>query len=155
MFHLLEHLPHPGLCLEEVRRVLGRGGWLVVQVPNADSLQRHLLGRLWSGFDVPRHLASYSPVNLRALLERNGFRVIQESHFSLRDNAAIPVMSLFPRLYPPARRLASGPRGAARRWINNALDLGFLFLVILATPLACGESLLGRGGTVVVVASKT
>lgn len=154
MFHVLEHVPDPSLCLQEVRRLLSAGGWLVVQVPNAGSLQRRLMGRRWAGFDVPRHLANYTPRNLRALLERNGFRIARQSHFSLRDNAAIPVMSLLPRLYPPARRLASRPPGAARAFTHNLLDLIFLCLVLLTMPLAWGESLLGRGGTVVVTARK-
>lgn len=155
MFHVLEHIPDPHRSLRELRRLLQSDGRLVVQVPNVASLQARLLGLRWAGLDVPRHLANYSSANIRTLLERNGFRVVQESHFSLRDNAAIPVMSLFPRLYPPARQLASRAFGDVGGWTNNVLDLVFLFLVLLGTPLAWGESLLGRGGTVVVVAGKT
>jgi len=153
-FHVLEHIPAPHRSLQECRRLLQPEGRLVIQVPNVASLQGRLLGRRWAGLDVPRHLANYSSANLHSLLERNGFRVIRESHFSLRDNAAIPVMSLFPRLYPPARRLAStGDRGTPE-WVNGLLDLTFLVLVVLAIPFAGLESILRQGGTIVIEARK-
>lgn len=155
LIHVLEHLALPDECLREAHRVLEAGGWLVVQVPNTDSLQRQLLGRRWAGFDVPRHLINYSVATLAPILRRNGFEIVRVSHFSARDNPAMVVMSLFPRLYPPARRLGRGSRNGFRSWFNPVLDLVYLFLVLLATPLAWAESLGGRGGTIVVEARKS
>jgi len=152
--HVLEHVPSPRLCLQELYRVLEPGGWLTVQVPNAASLQRRLLGLRWAGFDVPRHLLTYNPQNLRAALESSGFHVQRLSHFSWRDNPAVMVMSLFPRLYPPARRLSVGHRKPAPSLWNALLDCVYLLLVLAATPLALGESLLRRGGTIVVEAQR-
>jgi SAM-dependent methyltransferase len=153
MFHVLEHLARPQECLREVRRVLSADGIFVAQVPNSASLQRHLFGRRWAGFDVPRHLVNYSSASLRALLESNGLQVVRMSYFSWRDNPAIPVMSLFPRLYPPARRLLNTRPKRSRP--DRLLDVAFLFLVWLATPFAFAESLAGRGGTVIAVAKKS
>ncbi|HEV2495139.1 MAG TPA: methyltransferase domain-containing protein [Terriglobia bacterium] len=153
MFHVLEHLARPQECLQEVRRVLNADGVFVAQVPNSASLQRRLFGRRWAGFDVPRHLVNYSSASLRNLLESNGFHVMHMSYFSWRDNPAIPIMSLFPRLYPPARRLwNSTSKGSSAS--DSLLDLAFLLLVLLASPLAFGESLVGRGGTVIAVAQR-
>lgn len=154
LFHVLEHLPDPRMCLAELHRVLEPGGWLVVQVPNAASLQRRLLGLHWEGFDVPRHLANYNPRNVRRLIEGCGFAVEAMDHFSLRDNPAIVVMSLAPRLYPPARR--TGPQSSTPGYaaLDAAMDLAFLALTWAAVPFAFVESLLGRGGTVTVEARK-
>ncbi len=153
MFHVLEHLARPHECLRELHRVLSADGRFVVQVPNSASLQRHLFGRRWAGFDVPRHLVNYSSASLRTLLQSNGFRVLRMSHFSWRDNPAIPVMSLFPRLYPPARRILTGTSDRARA--SGLLDLTFLLLVLLSTPFALVESLASRGGTVVAIAKRS
>ena len=154
MLHVLEHLPEPHQPLREVHRALSPDGLLVVQVPNARSLQRYLFGRRWAGFDAPRHLVNYSSKTLRALLEQNGFSLVWMSHFSPRDNPAMPVMSLFPWLYPPARRLVA-PTPGGRPWVNSLLDVSYFILVFLATPLAFAESLVGRGGTIVAAAEKT
>lgn len=153
LFHVLEHLSSPVACLREARRLLRPGGWLVLQVPNTASLERHLFGRKWAGFEVPRHLVNYSPSCLRTLLEQQGFIVTHIDHFSWRDNPSVLVRSLFPRLYPPSRRLAGAPRSPSP-WSNNFLDLLYLFAVLVATPLAWAESIAGRGGIIFVEARK-
>jgi hypothetical protein len=44
-------------------------------LPNAASLESKLFGRLWSGFDVPRHLFHFSAQTIRKALETAGFSV--------------------------------------------------------------------------------
>ncbi len=151
MFHILEHVADPHACLREINRVLAPGGWLLIQVPNSRSWQCRLLGLRWIGFDVPRHLVNYSDRVLRPLLESHGFRVDSVSHFSLRDNPAMIVMSLAPRLYPPARRL----RSTSSSLSNGVLDVLYLLLVLLCTPFAWMESALARGGTILISARKS
>lgn len=154
LFHVLEHVAEPILCLQEIYRVLAIDGWLAVQVPNVASLQHKLFGRRWAGFDVPRHLVNYSSKSLRTLLERNGFVVHRVAQFSLRDNPAMLVMSLFPSLYPPSRRLRSVRDERPPAWANGVLDVAYLFLTLLSFPFALGESLAGRGGTIFIEAQK-
>jgi len=153
LFHVLEHLPAPNLFLQEARRLLVPGGWLVVQVPNAASLQRRLLGRYWEGFEAPRHLVNYSERSLGLLLGGQGFRVAHVDHFSIRDNPALLARSFLPHLYPLARRVGAR-RGKAESWTNSLLDVAYLLLVVLAIPWASFESLLGHGATIVVQARK-
>lgn len=154
LLHVLEHIAEPDRCLTEMRRLLAPGGWVLVQVPNATSWQRRLLGRRWAGFDVPRHLINYTERSLLAVLQRNGFRIARISHLSLRDNPAMIIMSLFPGLYPPGRRLDWKQQKGMEVWWNGLLDFAYFALVWLAAPLACAESLAGRGGTIVVEAQK-
>jgi len=143
MFHVLEHLPRPQIYLESAREILTKDGTLIVQVPNADSWQARLLRSRWQGFDPPRHLVNFSARTLRALLESAGFRVVAESHFSIRDNPACLAMSLAPGLYPPAR--VGGP---AEGLTGALADLAFLTLTLASTPFAVAESLVGRGAVV-------
>src|SRR5207249_2132857 len=113
MFHVLEHLYDPHSYLEEARGLLKPGGRLIVQVPNAACWQFLFLGRKWSGLDVPRHLWSFRPRDLDALLGRNGFEVVRRKHFSLRDNPAGLATSLAPSLERAVSDFAAAlPQGA-------------------------------------------
>jgi SAM-dependent methyltransferase len=45
--HSLEHLPSPKRALEKAYRLLQPGGLLWIEVPNAASLERRIIGRHW------------------------------------------------------------------------------------------------------------
>lgn len=73
--HTLEHMPSPSVELREAHRILRDRGLLVVMLPNAAGLDRHLFGRWWVAWDLPRHLFHFTPRTLSALLAKTGFRV--------------------------------------------------------------------------------
>ncbi len=146
LFHFLEHTASFASHLREAHRLLAPGGSLVVQVPNADSLQARILKDKWMGYDPPRHLVHFSPATLRRALENSGFTIEKQYFFSLRDNAPMLAGSIAPALYPPAAN-AEKVRGPMRPWLNL---LAFLALVCLSFPFTTAESLAGRGGTVTV-----
>ncbi len=79
MWDVLEHLHDPSASLKEVHRVLNDSGTLILRVPNADSLERKVFDRYWSGLDAPRHLYVFSPHTLRDLLERAHFKILEIS----------------------------------------------------------------------------
>ena len=146
-FHFLEHVRPIEPVLDLMRRLLAPGGELVVQVPNAASLQAKLLGRKWGGYDVPRHLVNYTAATLRATLSRCGFDVVAENHHCLRDNPTTLANSLVPALYPPSRLSRQGGRdGSAGAFAN----LAYLAVTLASLPLCVFESLLGRGASVMV-----
>jgi SAM-dependent methyltransferase len=146
-FHFLEHVHPVEPVLAALRALLAPGGEVVLQVPNARSLQAQLLGRFWAGYDVPRHLVDYSARTLCGVLERCGFAVVATNHHCLRDNPTTVANSLVPRLYPPARM--SRPGGS--RGLGGALaNLAYLGVTLLSTPFCVVESLCGRGASVMV-----
>lgn len=77
MWNVLEHLPAPLESLREIARLLKRGGWLVVQVPNLDSTEVRFTREMASLLDLPRHFYHYEPRTLSAMLSRAGFRVVR------------------------------------------------------------------------------
>lgn len=99
--HVLEHLYSPRQVLCEVYRVLGRGGWVALEVPNADSLGRQVYRHLWNSWDLPRHLHHFTPTTLRRLMEQAGFQKIriQSAHYEpfILTTRWLPRKNLFAR----------------------------------------------------------
>jgi 2-polyprenyl-3-methyl-5-hydroxy-6-metoxy-1,4-benzoquinol methylase len=153
LFHVLEHLPDPVRYLRSIRRLLQDTGQLIVQVPNSDSLQARLLGKRWYGLDCPRHIHNFSAYALLHLLGKAGYRVKAVRHFSLRDNAAALVSSLFPRLDPMSRRTRNVREGKALSWGSRLQDGLYLALLMGVQPLAALEACFGRGATITVCAA--
>ena len=151
MFHVLEHLSDPRPYLEQARTLLSPNGRLIVQVPNAASWQFRLLGRNWSGIDVPRHALDFRPENLDVLLERCGFAVVRRKHFSLRDNPAGLATSLAPWLDPMARRVRGVQESSPIKLLKNLM---YLLLLVACLPFAVLEAAFQAGSTIMVEARK-
>jgi SAM-dependent methyltransferase len=151
MFHVLEHLPDPRVYLEAARDLLSPDGRLVVQVPNVASWQFRLLGRRWSGVDVPRHLFDFRACDVEKLLAGCGMVVVRRKYFSLRDNPAGLASSVAPALDPMARRVRRVAESAGTRL---AKDLAYLALVAAALPFTLAEAAFRSGSTVMMEARK-
>jgi SAM-dependent methyltransferase len=76
---VLEHITAPATLLAEIRRVLSPGGVLVVDSPNMGGLLVPLWGARWSGFQPQWHVWQFTPRTLGALLEREGFEVLEST----------------------------------------------------------------------------
>lgn len=79
LFHVLEHVPSPASLLKRCHELLADGGMLFIAVPNDDPsapsdvpLRRIVL----DGSMDEIHLSHFSECTLTAIIERNGFRVI-------------------------------------------------------------------------------
>jgi len=82
MRQVLEHLPDPSGTLAEVYRILRPGGRLMVEVPNIAGLPATLFKSWWFNLDVPRHLYSFTPRTLEAMLEKAGFTRVKIEHIA-------------------------------------------------------------------------
>lgn len=147
--HVLERVPNPMLMLEELAALLKPGGKLFVQVPNAACWQFLLLGKRWSGLDVPRHLIHFRSVDLEDLLEATGFEVRRRKFFSLRDNPAGLATSIWPAIDPALRRMRGVRENASLRMLK---DLSFLALTLAAVPFTLIEAAGAAGSTVMIEA---
>lgn len=152
-FHVLEHLPRPGIYLDRARELLADDGLLVIEVPDCSSPGFRFLVERSFCFDYPHHLLFFSPASLRALLERHGFEVTGRSGFSLEYSPFTTLQNLL-NLLPgqPGRLYRSLMRNAGARalrsspwtWLHAALGVALAplaFLISLAGLVApCGNT---------------
>lgn len=73
--HVIEHLHDPLETLQAVRRLLKKGGRIVLVTPNTGSLGHKLFQKDWRGLETPRHLFIYSVKNIKSLLSKAGYKV--------------------------------------------------------------------------------
>jgi SAM-dependent methyltransferase len=124
--HVLEHVPDPVAVLTETQRLLKPNGVLIISLPVADSLEAKWFGAYWAGYDVPRHLVTFTRSSVISLGERLGFRVKEELglvqgfaslrlslHFWLADKGGLSERGrrfltalLLPPLFVPLRVLS-------------------------------------------------
>ncbi|RKY24273.1 MAG: hypothetical protein DRP79_08015, partial [Planctomycetota bacterium] len=68
MWHVLEHLRDPARAVKRVAASLKPGGCFIFCFPNITALNRSVFGRLWAGYDVPRHLFTFSEKAVERML---------------------------------------------------------------------------------------
>lgn len=76
MLDVLEHMTEPFEELLEVKRILKKGGLVVVNSPNGQSILSKILKTKWHLVLPPEHLFYFSPKNLALFMEKNGFKMI-------------------------------------------------------------------------------
>lgn len=86
LWHVIEHLSNPREMLTIMQKVLKPSGYLMLSLPNIDSLQSKVFGGNWFHLDPPRHVCFLGKRTLTAALAQRGFRLVQARHFSLEQN---------------------------------------------------------------------
>lgn len=146
MWHVLEHLYDPLNALIKLRQTLRPDGVLIMAVPVLDSVDAKLFGPYWSGYDVPRHLFTYSKITLSEMLARSGFSLIRFESFIGGYDAFRISLSFWAEEHLKARSWALRfVKTASRNIISRLLMLPYFGVI----------NLLGRGSTAVVVARPT
>ena len=157
----LEHFADPIAAIERASALLKPGGLLVIAVPNWSSLQAQLSGRHWFHLDIPRHYVHFSRRGLREALQKRGFRIANEAHFSLEQNPYGWIQSVLNLAFEHdllysilkdrearAHRLSEFPVQTAASAILGALLLPFSLGLMMV------ETVARRGGTIEVYAIK-
>lgn len=83
MWHYLEHEYDPLAALRFASDALSNEGRLIIEVPNANSLENKIFGKKSYLYDIPRHLYHFSEESLNILLEKAGLEIIQISYPTL------------------------------------------------------------------------
>lgn len=78
MYQTFEHLSYPRATLQEVYRILRKGGMLNISVPNLNSLTHAILGKKGYSFYNSGHMYLFTPNLLRHFIEQMNFNVIDQ-----------------------------------------------------------------------------
>jgi predicted SAM-dependent methyltransferase len=92
MWHVLEHIPNVFTELPKIRQLIKKKGFLVVAVPNINSLDAKFYSKYWAGLDVPRHLYHFNHTSLIQFLKREGFSLITKHPLPL-DSYYVSMLS--------------------------------------------------------------
>jgi ubiquinone/menaquinone biosynthesis C-methylase UbiE len=74
--HIVEHLPDPAKAINEIGRVVEKGGILILATPNLGSLLKPWKGDTWIGYQDPTHISLKEPEEWLWLIEDAGFESI-------------------------------------------------------------------------------
>ena len=149
LYNVLEHTHDPMKVCQEVQKILKEDGFLIIQVPNKNSLQYILFKKRWAAFDVPRDLYYFGIGTLTSMLEKVGLAVLKVDHFMDWWHPPTLVLSLFPNL-DPQRAWRKESRGRSPLFQRGAWAL----CTLLAGPFTKSEGWIGKGAIVTFYASK-
>jgi len=143
LYNVLEHTHDPTRVCDEIHRILKDDGFLIIQVPNKDSLQHRIFEKRWAAFDLPRDLYYFGTESLKSLLGRVGFTMTKIDHFMNWWHPPTLVISLFPVLDP---QKAWGEEHRGKSSIFQRL--AWILFTLLGGPFTYLESWFGRGAIV-------
>ena len=76
LWHVLEHIHQPDPLLQELKKHLDPSGFLLIAVPNHQSVDAKMFRENWVAYDAPRHLYHFQPANMEKYLSKHGFEII-------------------------------------------------------------------------------
>lgn len=157
MWHTLEHMRDIPAMLSQLVRLLKPQGRLIIAVPDFGGLQARLFKGRWLHADVPRHLYHFDAGSLQYCLGASGLSVRRRWHQELEydllgwSQSALNFILPEPNVFFDVLTGKKGKAGSLVRCV--ALLLGVL-LSLVSLPLLPLGSLMGRGGSLIVVAEK-
>lgn len=141
---VFEHLHEPLKALKKIHNWVRSGGFLVLSLPNANSLEFRIFKSRWYALQLPNHLYHYTPHTLEKVLHKGGWKIIRV--FNQRTlNNLIPSIGYLLKDNKILRRLSKRLIAFPER----AVMAHFIFY-----PLAYLLSLLGQTGRMTVWAMK-
>lgn len=114
---VFEHLHDPMACLNKLHDWAKPDAWLVLSVPNADSLEFRIFQDKWYDLHLPAHLHHFTPRTLVKTLQAGGWQVVKLHH----------------------QRMLSGALGSAAYWLE---DKGYFKSAVILRQIA-GSGLIG------------
>lgn len=161
MWHVIEHLGDPKKTMEIIRRILKPAGYMMLSLPNIDSLQSRLFRGKWLHLDPPKHLFFLGAKDLILQMKQLGFTLIQQKYFSLEQNPFGIQQSILNCLLSNREVLFESLKGSDTykgKYSRFSITLQKLFYIgsfPVFVFVALLEAALRMGGTMELVFKKT
>lgn len=75
LWHVLEHIPNYQEVLKQLTALLEEEGYLILALPNYNSLDASYYNSFWAAYDVPRHAYHFSKDSIHILAQEFNFKV--------------------------------------------------------------------------------
>jgi hypothetical protein len=157
LWHSLEHFRDPVAALADLAGMLTADGVCVVAVPNSGGWQARLFKRHWLHLDVPRHLYHFSLPGLRVMFDRAGLDVVLVRHQEVEYDVFGWIQSTLNCIMPRPNILFHAVTGQPCRTAPGLVAANLIVGCLLLIPAVCAtalSALVGRGGTIVMVAQR-
>lgn len=149
LFHVLEHIEDPLQLLKHIKaHIIKRDGYLVIQVPNYDSIERHVFREKWFSFDVPRHTWQFNQKVVADLLDKAGYSV----KGSFKTNAPLHPVTIVPSINRDLDIQRIWVKKNAHPLRTKAMTLAWVAMTLLTIPLTIAQNIVGRSSMLTVVA---
>lgn len=145
----LEHLHKPLETLKKARINLKTNGFILISIPNSNSLGRKIFGRNWFAWQPPRHLYHFSPETVTQMLEKAGFKNIKVSHTFDIQNFYILFQSARYMISPKFKKRSAGglvnkkdafrQKFSIKKEVGKAFFKTFSFIVAKIEPIVKEE----------------
>lgn len=80
LWHVLEHVRNPNDLINEIKRILKKDGFIIIEVPNLASLTLRLFQHNYPLLYIPEHLLYWSKDSLGKFLQKNDFYIEKVSY---------------------------------------------------------------------------
>jgi 2-polyprenyl-3-methyl-5-hydroxy-6-metoxy-1,4-benzoquinol methylase len=143
--NVMEHTLDPRQILQDVHRILQKGGQVWISCPNGKSWLRKVFGKSWINWHVPFHTFHFSSKVLRGLLAETGYTGVE-----IRTVTPAPWVAQSMIIYLFARK------GEKTRQLRNPFLVALFMLIarFLIFPLLWLGNRRGRGDCLLATATK-
>ena len=157
MWHSLEHMWDSNATLARIGSLLKPEGKLLIAVPDSGGFQAKIFSHRWFHLDVPRHLYHFDAGSLKFCLQSAGYAIESQWHQEFEYDLLGWSQSASNCIMSYQNVFFDFLTGKQRRYGKWIVALSFVLgsvLSIFALPFVAAGTLAGRGGTIVVAASR-
>ena len=133
---VMEHVFDFEALIIELKRILKPEGTIRIKVPNSESLTSKVFGKYWAGYDIPRHLYTFSKNNLKNFLSKMDMKI---QRVRTMENSFYFMIS-FIYLINDKLKKKNKVSSMDKVWNNEILKTLFAPYAVLVNLLNAGDS---------------